>query len=58
VILFNNKEIETLAADIKEKNACAKSSGMAGQREYDSQSQCLGRLEQPGRVRGVYSYQG
>jgi hypothetical protein len=47
-----------LAADIKEKIACAESSGMAGQREYDVLSQCLGRPEQPGCVRGVSSYQG
>jgi hypothetical protein len=46
-----------LAADIKEKIACAESSGMAGQREYDVLSQCLGRPEQPSRVRGVSSYQ-
>jgi hypothetical protein len=46
VIVFNNKEVEKLAADIKEKIACAESSGMAGQREYDV------------RVRGVSSYQG
>jgi hypothetical protein len=31
---------------------------MAGQREYDVLSQCLGRPEQPGRVRSVTSYQG
>jgi hypothetical protein len=30
VIVFNNKEAEKLAADIKEKIACAKSLGMAG----------------------------
>jgi hypothetical protein len=30
VITFNNKEAEKLAADIKEKIACAESSGMAG----------------------------
>jgi hypothetical protein len=35
VIVFNNKEAEKLAADIKEKIACAESSGMAGHREYD-----------------------
>jgi hypothetical protein len=35
MIVFNNKEAEKLAADIKEKIACAESSGMAGQREYD-----------------------
>jgi hypothetical protein len=58
VIVFNNKEAEKLAADIKEKIACAESSGMAGQREYDVLSQCLGRPEQHGRVRGVSSYQG
>jgi DNA-directed RNA polymerase subunit N (RpoN/RPB10) len=58
VIVFNNKEVEKLAADIKEKIACAESSGMAGQREYDVLSQCLGRHEQPGRVRGVSSYCG
>jgi hypothetical protein len=58
VIVFNNKEAEKLAADIKEKIACAESSGMAGQREYDVLSQCLGRPEQPGRVCGVSSYQG
>jgi hypothetical protein len=58
VIVFNNKEVEQLVADIKEKIACAESSGMAGQREYDVLSQCLGRPEQPGRVRGVSSYQG
>jgi hypothetical protein len=55
VIVFNNKEAEKLDADIKEKIACAKSSGMAGQTEYVL-SQCLGRTEQPGRVRGVSSY--
>jgi hypothetical protein len=58
VIVLNNKEAETLAADIKEKIACAESSGMAGQREYDVLSQCLGRPEQPGHVHGVSSYQG
>jgi hypothetical protein len=58
VIVFNNKEVEKLVADIQEKIACAESSGMAGQREYDVLSQCLGRPEQPGRVRGVSSYQG
>jgi hypothetical protein len=31
---------------------------MAGQREYDVLSQCLGCPEQHGRVRGVSSYQG
>jgi hypothetical protein len=56
VIVFNNKEAEKLVADIKEK--IAKSSGMEGQREYDVISQCLGRPEQPGRVRGVSSYEG
>jgi hypothetical protein len=35
VIVFNNKEVEKLVAGIKEKIACAESSGMAGQREYD-----------------------
>jgi hypothetical protein len=34
VIVFNNKEIEKLGAEIKEKNACVESSGMAVQREY------------------------
>jgi hypothetical protein len=58
VIVFKNKEAEKLAADIKEKIACAESLGMAGQREYDVLSQCLGRPEQLGRVRGVSSYQG
>jgi hypothetical protein len=58
VIVFNNKEVEKLFADIKEKIACAESSGMEGQREYDVLSQCLGRPEQHGRVRGVSSYQG
>jgi hypothetical protein len=58
VIVFNNKEAEKLVADIKEKIACAESLGMAGQREYNVLSQCLGRPEQPGRVRGVSSYQG
>jgi hypothetical protein len=53
VIVFNNKEAEKLVADIKEKIACAESSGMAGQREYDVLSECLGRPEQHGRVRGV-----
>jgi hypothetical protein len=57
VIVLNNKEAEKLAADIKEKIACAESSGMAGQREYDVISLCLGRPEQPDRVRGVSSYQ-
>jgi hypothetical protein len=58
VILFNNKEAEKLVTDIKEKIACAESSGMARQREYDVLSQCLGRPEQHGRVCGVSSYQG
>jgi hypothetical protein len=58
VIVFNDKEAEKLAVDIKEKIACAESLGMAGQREYDVLSQCLGRPEQPGRMRGVSSYQG
>jgi hypothetical protein len=35
VIVFDKKEVEKLAADIKEKIACAEPSGMAGQREYD-----------------------
>jgi hypothetical protein len=30
VIVFNNKEVENLVADIKEKIACAKSLGMVG----------------------------
>jgi hypothetical protein len=54
VKVFNNKEAEKLVADFKEK--IAESSGMAGQKEYDVLSQCLGRPEQPGRVRGVSSY--
>jgi hypothetical protein len=58
VIVFNNKEAEKLATDIKKKITCAESSGMAGQREYDVLSQCLGHPEQLGRVRGVSSYQG
>jgi hypothetical protein len=58
VIVFNNKDAEKLAANIKEKIACVESSGMAGQREYDVLSQCLGHPEQPGRVHGVSSYQG
>jgi hypothetical protein len=33
VIVFNNKEVEKLVADIKEKIASAESSGMVGQRE-------------------------
>jgi hypothetical protein len=56
VIVFNNKEIEKVVADIKEKNSWAESSGIAEQREYDVPSQCLGRPEQPGRVCGVSSY--
>jgi hypothetical protein len=35
VILFNNKEAEKMSADIKEKIACTRSLGMAGQSEYD-----------------------
>jgi hypothetical protein len=58
VIVFNNKEAEKLVADINEKIACVETSGMAGQREYDVLSQCLGRPEQHGRVRGVSSYHG
>jgi hypothetical protein len=58
VIVFNNKEAKKLATDIKEKIACVESLGMAGQREYDVLSQCLGRPEQHGHVRGVSSYQG
>jgi hypothetical protein len=45
VIVFSNKEVEKFAADIKEKIACAESSGMVGQRKYDVLSQCLGRPE-------------
>jgi hypothetical protein len=56
VIVFNNKEAEKLATHIKEKIACPESSGMAGQREYDVLSQCLGCPEQHGRVHGVSSY--
>jgi hypothetical protein len=58
MIVFNNKEAEKLAADINERIACAESSGMAGRREYDVLSQCLGCPEQPGRVCGVSSQQG
>jgi DNA-directed RNA polymerase subunit N (RpoN/RPB10) len=58
MIVFNNKEAEILAADIKGKIACAESSRMAGQGEYDVLSQCLGRPEQHGRVCGVSSFQG
>jgi hypothetical protein len=58
VIVFNNKEAGKLVADIKEKIACVESSRMAWQREYDMLNQCLGQPEQPGRVRGVSSYQG
>jgi hypothetical protein len=54
--VFNNKEAEKLVVDIKEKIACAESSGMTGQGEYDVLSQCLGRPEELGRVRGVSSY--
>jgi hypothetical protein len=57
VIVFNNKEAEKLVASIKEKIACAESSGMAGHREYDVLSQCLGRPEKHSRVRGISSYQ-
>jgi hypothetical protein len=35
VIVFNNKEAAKLVVGIKEKIACAESSGMARQREYD-----------------------
>jgi hypothetical protein len=35
VIVFNNKEAEKLAVDVKEKIACAESPRMVGQREYD-----------------------
>jgi hypothetical protein len=58
VIVFNNKEADNFFADIKEKIACAESSGMAGQSEYDVLSQCLGRPKQHSRVSGVSSYQG
>jgi hypothetical protein len=58
VKVFNNKEEEKLVADIKEKIACAKSLGMARQKEYDVLSQCLGRPEQSGRVCGASNYQG
>jgi hypothetical protein len=44
VIVFNNKEVEKFAADIKEKIACAESLGMAWQREYDVLSQSLAVL--------------
>jgi hypothetical protein len=57
MIVFNKEAIEKLAGDIKEKNACAESLGMARQREYDVLSWCLGRPEKPGRVRGFSSYQ-
>jgi hypothetical protein len=58
VIVFNNKVAKKLAANIKEKIACAESSGMAGQMEYDVLSQCLGHPERPGHVCGVSNYQG
>jgi hypothetical protein len=38
VIVFNNKETEKLAANIKKNIACAESLGMAGKREYDALS--------------------
>jgi hypothetical protein len=56
--LVNKDRVAMIVFNNKEKIACAKSSGMAGQREYDVLSQCLGRPEQHGRVRGVSSYQG
>jgi hypothetical protein len=52
VIVFNNKEVEKLAADIKEKIACVESSGMvcmvspatrAGSMHVLSMSRCTGR---------------
>jgi hypothetical protein len=58
VIVFNNKEVEKLVADIKEKIECAESSIMAGQRQYDVLSQCLGCPEQPSHVCGVSRNQG
>jgi hypothetical protein len=36
VIVFNNKDAEKLTMDIKEKIACAESSRMARQREYNA----------------------
>lgn len=42
---------------IKEKQAYAESSGVSWTKEHDVLSQCLGP-EQPGRVRGVSSYEG
>jgi hypothetical protein len=57
VIVCSREKNEKLATDIKEKNECAESSGMAGQMDYDVLSQCLGRPEQPVCVCGVSSYQ-
>jgi hypothetical protein len=56
MMVSNNKAIEKMAADIKEKNACLESSGMAGQREYGVLNQSLGRPEQSGRMCGVSIY--
>jgi hypothetical protein len=57
VIVFNNKE-EKIGCRHQGKDHMCRSSGMAGQMEYDVLSQCLGHPEQPSRVRGVSSYQG
>jgi hypothetical protein len=56
--LVNKDRVAVIVFNNKENIACAKSSAMAGQREHDVLSQCLGRPEQHGRVCGVSSYQG
>ena len=56
-IEWKTEATKRLSEEIKEKQAHAKSSGLTWIRENDVLTQCLGP-EQPGRVRGVSSYNG
>ena len=56
-IEWKTEATKSLSEEIKEKQANAESSGLTWIRENDVLTQCLGP-EQPGRVRGVSSYNG
>ena len=56
-IKWKTEDTERLSKEIQEKQAHAESSGVTWTRENDVLTQCLGP-EQPGRVRGVSSYNG
>ena len=56
-IKWKTEATKRLSKEIKEKQAHAEASGVTWARENDVLTQCLGP-EQPGRVRGVSSYNG